>query len=406
MPYLQQRLQLLRLPNFRWFVLSCLFGSFGAGLTHIVVSWLVLQTHNSVTGITISMVAFWLPNVLLGPYMGVFVDRYSRAKCIVISTTIRGMVLLIFALLYWHAFTANGIYLLCFISGLFFSLYFPAVMGFVREIVAPDQLLYANATVDLAYEIGNVLGMGSAGFLMAWFSPTTVILINGWLFFISALLVAQVSIPSRKSNQTTHRLYQEFKEGLSYLLANKKLLTIYSVQILIMSQFMTAPVLLAPFAKNILHTNVIQFGTIEAALSVGIVLGGIFMPWLANRYGHINSLIFMLAMLCMLFSLFGINRQISYARVIYFLIGFCISVWPLLITKAQELTDLHYQGRVQSCFNSVSGALILLVYLLVNFSNRFLSISELYGLETFFTMAALLLLYQCRKLFMVGRVSV
>ena len=72
---------------------------------------------------------------------------------------------------------------------------------------------------------------------------------------------------------------------MKYLFSNKQALVVYFAQLFFILIFMTAPVLLAPFAKNILHANAAEFGQIEATLTIGVVVGGIVITYLAEKIG-------------------------------------------------------------------------------------------------------------------------
>lgn len=397
MSHLQKRIQLLLLPQFRWYLISSIVATFGTGLSFVAMSWLAIRGHGSVTSMALFMFSFWFPSVILGPFMGVIVDRYSRKMIIVITNFIRGLLLIAFGWYLSFHFSEGMLYLMALLQGLFFSLFLPAVMAFVREIVEQKDLLYANSTVDIAYEIGNIVGMGSAGLLIALSSAQVAIVINGVLFIISMFTMLMV----RRFDGEVHNdkvvraksFYQDFKEGLLYLLENKILLVIYTVQLLIFVEFMTAPVLLAPFAKSVLHANVAEFGRINAALSLGVVIGGIFMPWIAEKFGLIRTLITMTMGLGICFALFSYNRLITPAEILYFIIGIGIAVWPVIITQAQHATDIDFQGRVQASFNSISGILVLLVYLLVSLGSHYISISSLYFAEVVLSLLAATLLW-------------
>ena len=61
-----------------------------------------------------------------------------------------------------------------------------------------------------------------------------------------------------------------------------------------------------------------------------------------------------------------------------------LSVWPLIMTKAQEETAIEFQGRVQSSFGSLSGVMMIIVFLMVNLISRYVSIAHLYWIEILF----------------------
>ncbi len=401
MTYLQKRLQLFSIPAFRWFMISSVLATFGAGLSYIAMTWLALHDNNSVSSVAILMISFWLPSVILGPFMGILVDSViSRHHLIAGSNLIRAVVLLIFGGFMLYSQSLYGLYLLSLILGTFFSVYMPAAFRLIREIVPEKDLLYANATIDMVYEIGNVVGMGSAGLFIALFKAPGAIIINGILFLISGLIlffIRRKDLTVSKKRETSFDIIGDFKSGLTYMCSNKILLILYTIQLLFFIEFLTAPVLLAPFAKNVLHTNVTQFSSLEASLSIGVIIGGILLPWLVDKFNAGFIVLLTTIILGISYIVFSYNHFISIAELLYFIIGLAFAIWPLVVTQAQNITDVNYQGRVQSCFNSISGLIILLIYLAVKLGSAYLSIQTFYWAEVIFTAIALILLWRYRK---------
>ncbi len=402
MSHFSKRLELLARPSFFWYVTSCLLSTFASGISYVTMSWLILQADNSVSAISLLMLCFWLPTIVLGPFFGVVADRYSRKWLIILGNALRGLVLVGFGGYFHYHISAPLMYLLMLMLGMSFSVYFPAGIALIREIVPAKDLLYANSTVDIAFETGNVVGMGMAGFIIALSSSAVTIFVSGFIFLISTLAMFRVVV-TRKSPVTRLKksFMQDFYLGFQYLQENKKLLIIYCVQLLILVAFMTAPVLLAPLAKNVLHTTVLQFGQIEAALSIGVITGGFMMPWIVERVGFYRMLIILCSMMAICFAWFSANQYVTGAAVLYLFLGVSLSVWPLIVTEAQNITKLDFQARVQSVFNSISGILILAMYLLVDLGSHFISIRRMYGLEVLIALIAILLLIRFRSLIKV-----
>ncbi|MCH9643812.1 MAG: MFS transporter [Gammaproteobacteria bacterium] len=385
MSYLHNRLRLFERPAFAWYTLSCFLATFGSGLSYIAIAWMIVQIDSSVSGLVILMACFWIPNVILGPFVGVIADRFERKWVLFFSNITRVIVLFVFAGIYGNHYTCSALDGLALLLGVFFSVYAPAAMAFIREIIPEDELLYANASVDIAYEVGNVAGMGAAGLVIAATSYMDTLYINGSLLLLSALILLLIKQRWLHFKSETRiaklRVVQDMKEGLSYIYSNKKILIIYTLQLLVMCQYMTAPILLVPFAKNILHTDVISFGHIETALSVAVVFGGFSVPWLADRIGVMKTVLLLTVLSTAAFLWFGFNRNLFIAEMLYFVIGLGFAIWPVILTIGQDITDLNYQGRVQACFNSVSGLIILLTYVLVSLTSHLALLKHLYFIE-------------------------
>lgn len=403
MSHFQKRFALLKNPPFFAYMTGFLFAAIGNGLGYIAMSWIVVARHGGVTSMAILMACFWGPNVILGPIMGVLADRISRKWIMTLSNFIRALIFIIFSLYLTKHFSVNVVYVMMLCIGIAFSAFFSSVYGFIRELVPEKDLMYGNAMIDMIYEIGNLIGMGSAGLLIAWTSSETAIFINGIAFLIATvtmmMIPKKVLIHGGKKTIQQMRIVKDFYDGLIYLWNRKKLMSIYTIQLLIFITYLTTPLLLVPFSKEILHATVEQFGIIEAFASIGIVIGGIFLPWFAEKCGLIRTILFFCFVLAIVFALFGFNRSIHIATGFYFIIGFAGAVWPLIITRAQSLTDIDFQGRVQSTFNSLSGMMMMVFYFSVGTLGNYFGVAHLYLIEVVITIVAILFLIQNRRNF-------
>ncbi|KTC85561.1 MFS transporter [Legionella drozanskii] len=355
---------LFRHAAFRHFTLSCALAMFGNGLTYIIMIWALMRFDASVVSTAILMACFWLPNVLLGPFLGVIADRWNRKLLLLVTNGLRAICLFSFAFIaYQNQISPFAIYCLATVLGTLLAAYIPAAMTFVREIVnTEDDLLYANAMVDTAYEIGAVLGMGGAGLILAGTSFATCFALNGLTYLFATLFLWRISYRADKQEEQRESFFQQFLQGGRYIFERVPVLLIYLIQGLFFICYMTAPVLLAPFAKSVLHSSVVQFGWLEAMLSAGIVVGGFLSPWLASVFSLLRVIFAQVLIGIVAFYLFSHTQSVSWAIFYHFFIGFAFSSWALLTTLAQEMTELDYQGRVQSLFNSMSGAIIIMFY--------------------------------------------
>src|SRR3990167_7208166 len=175
MSHFQKRLALLKQRPFLAYMIGLLCAAIGNGLGYIAMSWIIVSRHDSVAAMAILMACFWGPTVFLGPLMGVLADRLSRKWIITISNACRAIIFIAFGFYLITHFHVSTVYELMLCIGISFSAFFSSVFAFMRELVAENNLMHAYVTIDIVYEIGNLAGMGLAGFLIAWTSPETVI---------------------------------------------------------------------------------------------------------------------------------------------------------------------------------------------------------------------------------------
>jgi len=394
MSHIEQRLALFKHRGFCFYLASALLATFGNGLTYVAITWLVMGNEHQVLHITIMMACFWLPSIVIGPLAGVIVDRYSRKTLMILTNLVRFVILLFFSLS--HRFIdTNSIYMLATILGLMLALFIPLSVTFIREIVPEHLRLHANATLDIAYEMGNLCGMGIGGILLHISSANSLFFINAMCFLVATVCLYCVPYTQMKGHKHFGAL-KEFLLGFRYLKKHKGLQLVYTLQMLLFASYMTAPILLAPFVKQTMHLDSGEYGMIEAALSLGIVFGGLFSPYFTERFGFFNTVLFELVVAGLAFYGFSHNQAFIPAMLWYAVIGFSFSIWAILITRAQSLTALAYQGRVNGLFNSLSSLVILLFYLVLGAVGEHFSLVYLYWVEVIFMALGIvvLLVYQ------------
>lgn len=394
--YFKSRAQVFKYPAYLWFILNCSLAMFGNGLIYIISAWLVLKYSPHISAVIILIMCFWLPILLLSPLAGVIADRYSRKNVILITNLLRALLLFILTSIFHQQLTPNVIYLIALVNGVLGSIYVPSAMALVREIVPPKQLLSANATLDMAYETGNLLGMASAGFILKFTSEIGALYLNASLFLIAALCLLgckkKYFINPNILKKIKYSPWQDFINGLKYISQHRKTLLLYILQLIQLSAFMTAPVIMAPFAKFILNVNLTQFSLIEASMGLGSIIGGIYTPFIQGKIGFISTVRLYTFLQITCFSLIVFARDLILINLLYFVIGFGFTIWAVIITQAQNSTALDFQGRVQSSFFSISGLFVLIIYGTLALIGQNLSLNYTFFIEVFILLFSLLVL--------------
>lgn len=382
MTYLAERWAVVRSPAIGWMVLGALLANIGAGMVLLTMTWTVVNIHESVAALAGLMFCFWLPSVILAPLIGPAVDAYRRKTIVAATKGVRVVVLVLVSYMYYRSPGLFWLYVLAAGMGACAAFYTPAFMAMVREVVPDKNLLHANASVDIAFEVGFIVGMPLSGFLMIVLSPSMVFLLAAATFFGGMLCILQLQRPWFRFGipaNGTGNFWRDAKDGLAYLGCRRPLLLLYSVQLLMYVALMTTSILLAPFAKQVLEADSGEFAAIETALSVGTVVGAIFLPMAVSRWGEGRPVLASTAVMTAAFIVFALSSSVVQSVLLYLVIGFCLAAWPVVTTAAQHLTDQAYQGRVQSAVNAVSGLVILMVYVLVGGASTMTSVRWTYA---------------------------
>jgi len=381
MSYFRQRLEVIKTPALLLHIFSCFFGTIGVGISYMGMAWEIVETYENIASISWLMSCFWVPGILVSPFIGVVIDRYSRKQIIIFNNVIRIVALITAGILYSSYPTPSIIYILGLAIGLAYAFYAPAALAFVRDIAKPEQLMYANATVDMSYEVGFLLGMSLGGLSIAFFEVSTIFYISAFVFFLATLCTLRIKqFALTKEVVIKMTFYEEIIAGLKYIISRKQILHLYTVQLVFFSCMMTAGVLLTPFAKVVLESTPFEFGLIESSLSLGIIFGSLLMPYLADKFSSKKTLLLCTGGMCIGFLVFAtFSQTITEAIILYGLLGVFFAGWAVSTTAAQEVTNVAFQGRVQTTFNALSQLVIISIYATIGLLSQWLSIRASYS---------------------------
>ena len=306
-----------------------------------------------------------LPYSLIGPYVGIFLDRFSRQRIIrncnylramnlliiawLINTGSTGMVLTLFVLI---AFGVNRLIL----SGLSAGL--PLLVK-KEELIAANALAVTGGTIWVV--IGGGIGIGIKNLLSqnsdADFSDAVVILIAAFGFLTTALACFRLSKyeigPAEYESDLEARGYKEVLEGLAILRSHSDALRgILSVGI--QRGGITALTLMALLLERNSFNDpsdpdagLAGFGMALAIAGIGIGLGAIISPYGVIRFGR-HRWMRLLMFLCippLLIYAAGVNEISMIGSA--FLVGLCgqgIKVTNDALVQS-KITD-GFRGRV------------------------------------------------------------
>lgn len=192
-----------------------------------LIWWLASETESAMMMALSGLMAF-LPQLILGPFAGVWIDRLKRKNIVICADLFMGIAALAFAgcfLIGQPPYWSACIVLL--IRGVGNVFHTPAMQSIVPLLVPSDKLIKANGWAQFlqsgAFMLGPVFGAAMYAAL-----PIPVILLTDFAGAIVASgTMAVVKIPEIKKDpaQSPH-FFREMKLGVSVFLRDKKLFTV------------------------------------------------------------------------------------------------------------------------------------------------------------------------------------
>ena len=265
----------------------------GDGIHYLALTWLVLDLTGSGAALGTMLFASSIPMVLLAPFTGVLADTWDRKTIVVAMDVLRGLIILSLALIFRSGhLTMPILYIATILSSLCGVLFGPAISATIPGLVKKEELVKANSLNNLSRAATMIMGPVLGAFLLGTTGYFGVFFINGIAFLLSALSETFIRFPkvvreevSRPEASPTHQFLHSFREGFTYIWRNLGLrsLIFYATAL----NFLGAPLLnvvFPYFGKEVLLLEAQQYGTIQAMLPVGFLLGTVLVGSLTKKF--------------------------------------------------------------------------------------------------------------------------
>ena len=245
------------------------------GDTFSAVAIVVLVYRLTGSGLKVGVaVAFEIvPVLLLGFVAGAVVDRVPRRRVMVIADLGRAAIALGMAAFGSHL---GVVYAAAFGLSALTVFFNPASASTVPELVAPDELVGANAALWSGAVLSQIVLAPVAGGLVAWAGTGPAFVINAASFAVSALLLAGLPAISRghvDRPRSRARAWADVAEGLRAVRESPLLRTLAGVQVLAALSAGATSALLVVLAERRLDAGPGRFGLLIGAIGVGAGLG-------------------------------------------------------------------------------------------------------------------------------------
>ncbi len=348
-------LRALERPNYRLFFSGQSLSLIGTWMTRIATSWLVYRLTGSAWMLGFISFLGLVPTFLLGPFAGVWVDRWSRHRTLVwtqILSMLQSFALAALAfsgrIAIWH------IAVLSVLQGVINAFDTPARQAFLIEMVE-DRAVLSNAIAlnSTMLNTARLLGPALGGLVIAAFGEAWCFTIDGisYLAVILSLLLMHVAAakPRRRDEEN---LWRELAEGFTYVSGSLPIRAILLLLALVSLVGMPYSVLLPIFALQVFHGGAHTLGLLMGSTGVGALIAALTMAarrsilGLGGRIG-LASLLFGTAMF-----VFALSRNLALSLLMLLVIGFAMMQHMAASnTILQTISAPAMRGRVMSYFS-------------------------------------------------------
>jgi len=251
-----------------------------AAVQFAVIWWLTVQTESALV-LTLSSIVAFLPNIIIGPFAGVWIDRYNRRTVMMAADGLVALssVVLGIAFLLVETPPIWFLYLILFLRGLGNTFHGPAMQAAIPMLVPSEMLTKAGGWGNLVNSISNMLGPVLGAALMGILPIASIMLVDifGAVFAIVCLLF--VTIPDIPQTAEKPDFLSDWKQGFSAMRENKPLMAVFPAMILCNVLYMPLgslfPLLVRThFLGMAWHNSIAEFvfagGLLVSSLVIGV----------------------------------------------------------------------------------------------------------------------------------------
>ena len=250
-----------------------------AAVQFAVIWWLTIKTESAITLTVASIVAF-LPNMLIGPFAGVWIDRYNRRTVMIladglvaVSSVVLGAVFLLMP-----EPPIPLIYAVLFIRGVGSTFHVPAMQAAIPMFVPADMLTKAGGWGNMIQSLSNMAGPVLGAALMSLLPVYTIMAVDilGAAFAIVCLLFVTIPDIPRAGGKTS--VFSDMKQGYLAMKANKPLRAVFFPMLVMTILYMPLgalfPLLVrSHFSGEAWHNSIVEFVFAGGLLASSLVIG-------------------------------------------------------------------------------------------------------------------------------------
>lgn len=363
-----------------------------SSILQMAIVWYLITETNSSNIVALSGIVGFLPQGVLGLFIGVFIDRFDRKKIMIISDLLIAAASLSLSVSgFFGEISIPLIMIVLFIRSVGTAFHVPSLQAVTPLIVSKDELPKYSGYSQTLQSISLLLSPVLAGFFFSIWSLQAIVMLDVLGAIIGVFTLCIVTIPKIKIDfeNTKIDIALDMKEGIATLKKNRLFnfmllgaaFSIVYIPIFVLYPMMT----LSYFGKNQWYA-----GAIEVVFAIGMLIGSLVLSATGGGKRKIVTIAFFCFIIGISLSISGIlgkNMFLGFA-LCSTLLGFATPFYQgLQIVVFQQKIQEKYLGRVMS----LSGSLMAIgTPIGIGLSGI---ISDKIGVENFFLYSGILIIF-------------
>lgn len=270
--------------DFYLVVIGQIISLFGNAVMRFALPIHLLNVTGSAAVLGIVSGCAFIPLAVMSPIGGIIADRVNKRNVMVFLDFFTSGLTVVFLILYGKVSITGLVLVTLFLLYGISGAYQPSVQASIPVLVEPENIMPANAIINMVSSLSGLLGPALGGTAYSLWGIYPVLSIAAGCFFLSAVMEIFIKIPYQKNKSQesiVHRTKEDLKESIAYIGRKKpelgKLTLCCAGVNLVMSALMIIG--LPVIVMNLLDFSKSEaarlYGYMQAILAIGGLIGGI-----------------------------------------------------------------------------------------------------------------------------------
>ncbi len=242
---------------------------------YAVIFWLSVETRSAEV-LAYATIASLLPQMVLGLFTGVFVDRWNRKRTMIFSDLFIALCTLVLASLFFITEPKIFyVYLLLVMRSAGMAFHVPAMQASVPLLAPQDKLMKIAGINNMIHSVSTIASPALAALLISLFRLHWILLIDVAGAVIAVLTLLMVHIPDpEKGEKVPPHLGRELLEGLREIYSKPGLLWLFILALSAMLFIMPVAALFPLMTLEHFRGTTYMMSIVEIAWGIGMLIGG------------------------------------------------------------------------------------------------------------------------------------
>ncbi|MDX1617055.1 MAG: MFS transporter, partial [Candidatus Promineifilaceae bacterium] len=274
-------------PHFQWrrhffpMWVGQAFSLVGSRVVQFALVWWLTRETGSATVLATATIVALVPEIVLGPIAGAYVDRWQRKAVMLLADTTIALASLLLAYLFWiGAVQVGHIYGLLFIRALGGSFHWPAMQSSTSLMVPERHLTRIAGANQTLNGVLTIISPPLGALLLELIPMAAILLVDVGTAILAILPLLFVFVPQpikKVAAAGAQSVWRDVRVGLAYVRGWPGLMALIGVSLLIKLALTPAFTLLPLLVSDYFRGSAADLAVLQAVSGIGMVAGGLLL---------------------------------------------------------------------------------------------------------------------------------